>query len=238
MDPDKKKPSNPPSPTEPNAAAPVKDCIRCGSCCEKGGPGLHQEDRVLIEKGRIPCKDLYTIRKGEFAYDNVQGCLMPVDSDIIKIKGKDDTWTCIFFDEQNKECSIYNDRPLECRVLKCWDTRELERLYARRRLTRDDLISEVEGLWDLIKDHQKRCDYAKIQDFIKDLDGNNKNNARRKLAEIIRFDMEIRELVISKGGMDPEMLDFLFGRPLTKTLPNYGIKVRQDGKKTIITRSS
>jgi hypothetical protein len=111
-------------------------------------------------------------------------------------------------------------------------------MYAGRRLTRDDLISEVEGLWGLIQDHQKRCDYAKIQNLIQDLAGSLKKNARRELGEIIKYDIEMRELVVSKGGMDPEMLDFLFGRPLKKTLPNYGIKVRQDGEKIIITRSS
>ena len=212
------------------------ECIRCGTCCEKGGPGFHQEDRILIDTGVIPSRCLFTIRKGELAYDNVQGGLMPLDSDIIKIKGKADTWTCIFFDESSKQCSIYDDRPLECRALKCWDTRELEEMYARRRLTRDDLIAEVEGLWDLIQDHQKRCDYARIQNLIKDLAGSFKNNARRKLAELIKYDIEMRELVVSKGGMDPEMLDFLFGRPLTKTLPNYGVTVRQDGKKMTIDK--
>ena len=211
-------------------------CIRCGTCCEKGGPGFHQEDRVLIDKGLIPSHCLYTIRKGELAYDNVQKCLMPVDSDIIKIKGKADSWTCVFFDEPNKRCSIYDDRPRECRALKCWDTRELEKMYAGHRLTRRELISEVEGLWELIQDHQKRCDYAGIQDLIQELDSSRENNARQKLGEIIKYDIEIRELVVSKGGMDPEMLDFLFGRPLTKTLPNYGIKIRQDGEKTIISR--
>ena len=214
------------------------NCIRCGTCCEKGGPGFHQEDRTLIDAGRISSRCLFTIRQGELAYDNVRGGLMPGDSDIIKIKGKAATWTCIFFDEPSKQCTIYDDRPRECRTLKCWDTRELAKMYARRRLTREDLISEVEGLWDLIAGHQKRCDYAKIQKLIKDLEGSPKNNARRELAEIIKYDIEIRELVVSKGGMDPEMLDFLFGRPLTKTLPNYGIKIRQDGEKTVITRSS
>jgi Fe-S-cluster containining protein len=191
---------------------------------------------MLVEKGRIPCKDLYTIRKGEFAYDNVKGCLMPVDSDIIKIKGKDDTWTCIFFDDQSKECSIYNDRPLECRALKCWDTDELEKMYARHRLTRDDLISEVEGLWDLIKDHQERCDYEKIKKLIGDLDGPHQDRVRKKILEIIQYDAEIRKLVLEKGGLDPTMLEFIFGRPLTQTLPGYGIKIRQEGGKTIVTR--
>jgi Fe-S-cluster containining protein len=185
---------------------------------------------MLIEKGKIPSKYLYTIRKGELAHDNVKGCLTPVDSDIIKIKGKKDGWTCIFFDEVKKGCTIYDDRPLECRALKCWDTRELEQIYANTRLTRTDLVSEVKGLWDLIKEHQACCDYKKIQRLIKDLTGGKHNQARRKLLEIIRFDAEIRKLVVARGGLDPEMLDFLFGRPLTKTLENYGIKIRLDGR--------
>ena len=217
-----------------STGSPTNTCIRCGICCEKGGPGFHRDDRLLIEKGLIPSRYLYTIRKGEFAYDNVKGCLMPVDSDIIKIKGKADTWTCVFFDAAEKSCTIYDDRPLECRTLKCWDTRELEKMYAGGRLTRKDLMSGVEGLWDLVKDHEDRCDYEEIRKLIKDLQSDNSKHARRRLAEIIRYDTEIRELVVSKGGMDPEMLDFLFGRPLIKTLPDYGIRVRRQGRKIIL----
>jgi Fe-S-cluster containining protein len=209
-------------------------CIRCGTCCEKGGPAFHRDDRLLIEKGLIPSKYLYTIRRGELVHDNVKGRLMPVDSDIIKIKGKEDAWTCVFFDEDETACTIYNDRPQECRALKCWDPHELEKIYAGRRLTRKDLISGVEGLWELIQDHQKRCDYERIRNLIKALQSGHSPHAQRRLAEIIRYDTEIRELVISKGGMDPAMLDFLFGRPLLKTLPSYGIKVQQQGKKIIL----
>jgi Fe-S-cluster containining protein len=219
------------NPTFPKPGIKISECIRCGTCCEKGGPCFHIEDRMLIEKGKIPSKYLYTIRKGELAHDNVKGCMTPVDSDIIKIKGKKDSWTCIFFNGVKKGCTIYDDRPLECRALKCWDTRKLEQIYANTRLTRTDLVSEVKGLWDLIKDHQARCDYKKIQPLIKNLVGSKNIHARRKLLEIIRYDAEIRRLVISRGGLDPEILDFLFGRPLTKTLENYGIKIRQEGKK-------
>jgi Fe-S-cluster containining protein len=218
----------------PVAAGPgttISECIRCGTCCEKGGPCFHLEDRMLIDKGVIPSRYLYTIRKGELAHDNVKGCLKPVESDIIKIKGKEDSWICIFFDEIKKGCTIYNDRPLECRALKCWDTRKLEQIYATTRLTRKDLVSQVKGLWDLIEDHQTRCDYNKIQPLIKDLTGSKRTRARRKLIEIIRYDAEIRNLVISKGGLDADMLDFLFGRPLTQTLGNYGIKIHQEGTK-------
>ena len=231
MDFNRKKQEKRNNPVAPGSEISISECARCGICCEKGGPCFHQEDRMLIEKGGIPSKYLYTIRKGELAHDNVKGCLTPVDSDIIKIKGKEDRWTCIFFDEIKKGCTIYDDRPLECRALKCWDTRELEQIYASTRLTRKDLVSEVKGLWGLIKDHQARCDYAEIQRLLKDLTGGKRNDARRKLLEIIRYDAEIRKLVVSRGGLDGDMLDFLFGRPLTKTLRNYGLKVRQDGEK-------
>ncbi|MBT8367361.1 MAG: YkgJ family cysteine cluster protein, partial [Deltaproteobacteria bacterium] len=103
-------------PPKSSSGSPTKGCTRCGTCCQKGGPSFHQEDRMLIDKGVIPARCLFTIRRGESAYDNVKGCLMPVDSDIIKIKGKEGTWTCIFFDAHNKGCSIYSHRPLECRA--------------------------------------------------------------------------------------------------------------------------
>jgi Fe-S-cluster containining protein len=210
------------------------ECIRCGTCCEKGGPGFHEKDRSLIESGVIPSRCLFTIRKGEFAYDNVKKTLRPLDADIIKIKGKGDTWTCIFFDDGRKECTIYDDRPQECRALKCWDTRELERIYAKRRLTREDLMADVDGLWDLIAEHQKQCDYGTIRDIIRELELADSNGARQQLAEIINFDIEIRKLVVARGGLDGEMLDFLFGRALTETLPNYGINVQQQGGKMVL----
>ena len=219
------------NPTSLKPGTTISECIRCGTCCEKGGPGFHIEDRMLIEKGKISSKYLYTIRKGELAHDNVKGCLTPVDSDIIKIKGKKDSWTCMFFDEIKKKCTIYSVRPRECSVLKCWDTRELEKIYANTRLTRADLVSAIKGLWDLIQDHQARCDYKIIQPLIKDLAGSKSNQARRKLLEIIRYEAEIRNLVVSKGGLDPDMLDFLFGRPLTKTLRSYGVNVHQMGER-------
>jgi Fe-S-cluster containining protein len=221
------------SPSTSSDSSP-NTCMRCGTCCRKGGPGIHQDDRALIEKGGIPCRYLYTIRRGELVRDNVKGRLLAAESDIIKIKGRDAGWSCVFFDEAEKSCTIYSNRPLECRALKCWDTRELEKIYAGRRLTRKDLISGVEGLWELIKDHEARCDYAEIRNLIKVLQSGNSKHARRRLAEIIRYDTEIRELVVAKGGLYSEMLDFLFGRPLIKTLPDYGIQVRRQGKRIIL----
>jgi Fe-S-cluster containining protein len=198
-------------------------CIRCGTCCQKGGPSLHLADRSLIEKGLILAKYLFTIRKGELVLDNVRGGMMPADSDIIKIKGRGETWTCCFYDEAACRCTIYENRPLECRLLKCWDTTAMERMYAKHRLTRADLISDVTGLWTLVADHQKRCDYNLVKRLAADILAGEREQQLRKLAEMVRYDLELRRLVVARGGLDADMLDFLFGRPLDRTIQTYGL---------------
>ena len=218
-------------PKKPADVQTISTCIRCGTCCKKGGPAFHHADKRLIEEGIIDSRCLYTIRRGELAYDNVRKCLIPADSDIIKLKGQNDSWTCVFFDENQTACRIYAHRPVECKALQCWNTAEVEKIYTKNRLTRADLISEIEGLWDLLEDHQRRCDYGTIHRLVKALDGPQKDKARQQLIEIIQYDIEIRKLVVDRAELDGDMMDFLFGRPLTITIQNYGIRVKQDGKK-------
>jgi hypothetical protein len=62
------------------------------------------------------------------------------------------------------------------------------------------------------------------------------DDARQKLVEIIQFDTEIRKLVVSTAGLDVEMLDFLFGRPLKQTLKNYGLTVLPKGDKIVLVQ--
>jgi len=64
--------------------ARITECIRCGTCCKKGGPSFHLADKHLIDKGIILSKYLFTIRKGELAYDNVRQELLPLSSELIK----------------------------------------------------------------------------------------------------------------------------------------------------------
>ncbi len=147
----------------------ISECSRCGECCRKGGPALHVEDIRLVEKGWIALECLYTIRAGERAFDNVRERLENTTGDIIKIKGRPGSRTCIFLDEKNNDCTIHENRPVECRALKCWDTREIERIYSRNRLARKDLVSNIEGLWGLVEEHQAQCGYDRIMSLMKNL---------------------------------------------------------------------
>lgn len=204
---------------------PKRHCRQCGTCCKKGGPSLHLEDIDLIKTGKIQLASLYTIREGELAHDNVKDLLVPVTSELIKIKGRDNTWTCLFFNDSTMACTIYRNRPLECQVLECWDTSSIEKIYDINRLTRKELISDVQGLWDLVTDHNHRCSYKTLRDLSGQLNLKDGEDIAREIIEIVNYDKHIRELVIKKAGVAPDMTDFMFGRPLMQTIVMFGLKI-------------
>ena len=158
--------------------SPQPSCSRCGTCCRKGGPALHREDRHLVEQGLIHTRHLYTIRRGEWVHDPITGVLAQAAGDIIKIKGGSGTWACRFLDDGSHTCRIYADRPLECRTLTCWNTAGIERVYAIDRLTREDLISGIAGLWELVSEHQERCEVERLRRLRMPADGPRSGPAR------------------------------------------------------------
>jgi Fe-S-cluster containining protein len=209
----------------------ISQCQRCGTCCRKGGPALHLEDQELVESGIIPLKQLFTIRQGEPAFDNVTGVIAPAVTDIIKIKGvSEGSSICLHYDSATKGCGIYTHRPAECRALKCWNPHEIERLYNCRRLTRRHLLSKVKGLWDLVQDHQERCDYSHVAELAAQLKQVQPvAKSHETLLELIQYDESIRQVIRERANLDPEMLPFLFGRPLSFTIQMFQLKrVRAD----------
>ena len=206
----------------------ITECQRCGTCCQKGGPALHLSDKALIDEGIIPASCLYTLRKGELARDPFSEKLTELNTELIKIRGQSDKWTCSYFEIENSQCRIYKHRPVECRALQCWDTAEFVTTYQVEHLTRQHLLEDMAGLWDVIVDHEERCAYAKIKQWVAQLVDNTQQVAMQSIIEAVRYDKEIRNLVIEKGNLDPEMTDFIFGRPLTQTMHMFGIQVKQD----------
>lgn len=82
------------------------------------------------------------------------------DHGVLKlIKKKPDTGTCVFLDDKTNKCTIYNKRPLECRlypfVLDVADPSELAvfyRLDPRRCGSLNTLIAQP---WEIMKEVQK-----------------------------------------------------------------------------------
>jgi Fe-S-cluster containining protein len=191
-------------------------CSRCGECCRKGGPALHREDLPLLRTpGGPDLADLVTLRAGEPVLDQVRGRVEPLATEIVKLRGRDGSWTCLFYRDQDAACAIYEARPLECRVLSCRDTRELERLYARDRLTRRDILPAGHPLLDLVAEHEQRCPVSGYAGLLE----SEAPGDRRRRDAMLAWDREVRLLVTEKSGMDPAILDFLFGRPLEQLAP-------------------
>lgn len=204
----------------------INACTRCGACCRAGGPALHREDRHLVETGLIHTRDLYTIRRGEMAHDQIRNIVVPTRSEIIKIKGQGGTWMCRLFDPAARACRIYEERPLECRLLECWDPDKIARAYARGRLSRRDLIGEIRGVWPVVQEHQRRCDYRRVLKLLAPGPDGRVDRRRRELTAMIRYDEQLRARVIARIGLEAEMLDFLFGRPLPATLRAFEANIR------------
>lgn len=207
-----------------NHAQPRSHCIRCGQCCLKSSPTLHREDASLLVNGPIRKEHLLTIRQGEGVTDNIHEDLSAADREMIKLKEKNGVGGgCVFFRDHDKACSIYDRRPVQCRALQCWDTRDLLKVYERPKLQRQDIM-EDRILSGIIEEHEKRCSYALLEDLIKKIPSQGEL-ALEALLDLLRFDYELRPFVSQKLGINPAEMDFYFGRPLIQTIAMFGLRV-------------
>ena len=186
-------------------------CLRCGTCCRKGGPALHHIDADLYLQGRLKKTELLTLRKGELVFDNVQDRVVSLEQEIIRVRSMLKSRACVFFDSENNACSIYDYRPWECRALKCWDPSELEMSYEKKRLNRFDLIAVSCALGEIVKDHEMKCSYARIRELVTVIRNDQDRQAMQELGSILDYDLSLREQMRQKAGAESEELEFLFG---------------------------
>lgn len=199
-------------------------CLRCGKCCRKGGPALHSQDMPLIQDGTIPLTHIVTIRPGERVFDQPAQEILPLAEEILKIKGRDGTWTCVFYSPAGQNCGMYDSRPAECEALFCRDIEPLAAMYEKDRLNRTDLLPAGHPLLELIAEHDKKCSLPEMDNLVKGARSGDAA-AGEALKEMVAYDLEMRKLVPEKTGMPAETTDFLFGRPLKVLLRAFNVKV-------------
>jgi Fe-S-cluster containining protein len=201
-------------------------CIRCGTCCLKGGPVLHQEDKTILLSGHAGHRHLVTIRKGEMAHNPLRDRYEPVPKEIIKVAGNGQDWACGFYDEKESCCSLYEHRFLECRLLKCWDPSDLIAVIYRDTISRADIINPDDPILEVIALHEKECPHNKINDLITALsDGGNRKEIIADLSGFVQTDSSLRIHALSELGLGQEFELFIFGRPLSIILAARGLPV-------------
>jgi Fe-S-cluster containining protein len=205
----------------------MRFCVRCGTCCMKGGPTLHHEDKTVLLSGHVGHEHLVTIREGETVYNPVSGKSEPASREMIKVRGKGKDWTCFFYDAKENSCSIYGERFLECRLLKCWDPSELISIIGKNTIVRADIINREDPIMNVIETHDRECSCREFEELVSAvIRGKKEAAARAKLGELIRRDMSIRSYSISELGLKPEFELFIFGRRLSELLKGRGLSIR------------
>lgn len=214
--------------------SPTSQCLRCGTCCRKGGPALHHADLPLLRQNILCLEDLATLRVGEPAFDQITGRVILLDAECLKIRPGNRFqknpagWNtgCRFYqhasaspeetglDHQDGRCAIHENKPLECAALKCWDTVELARAAATPRLSRLDILPAHSALAELVRDQESRYPVA---DLRRHLQTPTRESAER-LHHAAAYDAALRNLLQEKTGLAPNQTAFLLGRPLQEVL--------------------
>ncbi len=194
-------------------------CKRCGTCCIKGGPVLHRDDLPLLEKHILSLDHLIVIRAGEPAFNPIKGWVEPASSEMIKIAGKGTSWECIFYDQVQSSCTIHKNRPVECRLLKCWDTKEIAGISGKECLCRHDLLQGDDQLIDYMAAQEKKCSYVAALQYIEHLSKKRlQHEALHKLKALLTEDLAIREKAINRFQLSLQKELFYFGRPMFRVI--------------------
>ena len=195
-------------------------CCRCGTCCRKGGPALHTEDLGLLDTlglGALVC-----LRKGEPAYDPRVDAVCSLAQEVLKIRGKGDSWECLYYDSDLSGCKIYQERPLECRTLSCQETGPLFLAIDTPLVQRTNFVQPGSALWDCILEHEQQFPVSRAVHLAEQHRA--WTQVSKELDAIFRAEIAYRlALAQYVQGRDEDLWPYL-GRPLWLILAPYDRK--------------
>jgi len=201
-------------------------CKRCGTCCAKGGPTLHRADLPLLRQGFLTVGDLITIREGEPVYSPLSHGNEASRQELIKVAGRSDSWRCRFFLEGEGACGIYDHRPLECRLLKCWDPTDLTDIVYQECLTRQDVLPADDKLAPLIEIQEAHCSFATLSILAEEYRAGN-TEGLAAIERLVTLDLNIRASARQIRGLTLDEELVTFGRPLFKSLSFYQLAIQE-----------
>jgi len=204
-------------------------CRQCGICCTNGGAALHGSDLEILRRNLLPRKDLITLRRGEFAHNPVTNKVQATAAEIVKLRGTGGEWTCCYYDPATCGCTIYANRPLACRTLKCWDPEKSLALVETDLLSRIDILEGEKELQNLVSRYEEACPLPDFNALALDI----RRDPDKCIAELekqVNADIEFRDRAVKDSTKVSEEEIFLFGRPLFQLLQPFGFAVFQSGK--------
>ncbi len=208
-------------------------CVQCGECCRMGSPVLHLEDLPLLEPGKIPWDQLVTLRRGESARSPFDGRPFVLAEERIKVREKPGGRECVFLDGETDRCSIYHERPLQCRAQACWDPMPARDASEMPFLLRKHIFEGVDLLLEVMAEHENRCGFAALAEAFEKA-GN--GGGIQEVPGLLSYEEHFRLFVSDAFKIPAQNMELLFGRSFIEMTPLFGFKVlvEPDGSRRLI----
>ncbi|MFZ0932129.1 MAG: YkgJ family cysteine cluster protein [Syntrophobacteraceae bacterium] len=211
-------------------------CVQCGECCRMGSPTLHLEDLLLLQSGKIPWDQIVTLRKGEPARSPFDGRPFVLPEERIKVREKEGLRECVFLVSETGRCSIYVDRPLQCRAQACWDPIPARDTAELPFLLREHIFKGVGLLLEIIAEHEARCGFAVISDAFEDLSRSANGGNVEEVLRLLSYEEHFRQFVSDKFKIPAQNMELLLGRSFTRMSTLFGFRVAEepDGTRCLV----
>ena len=194
----------------------------------QGGPALHNQDLDLVLSGMLRREHLVTVRKGELAYQPLAESAKPVAGEFLKLQGRSGSWTCLFYDEAAKACTIYQSRPVACGLLDCTAPEALLAITGKDLLTRFDCIADDDPLLPLVRSHEEACPCPEMAEVeIRLQSAAEQSSQLEELTRQVNVDLGFRNQAAGVRNLSVAEEVFYFGRPLFQLLLPLGVQVRE-----------
>ena len=211
-------------------------CVQCGECCRMGSPTLHLEDLLLLQSGKIPWDQILTLRIGEPARSPFDGRPFVLSEERIKVREKEGLRECVFLISETGCCSIYSDRPLQCRAQACWDPIPARDTAELPFLLREHVFKDVGLLLEIIAEHETRCGFAVITDAFEALSRSADGGNVQEVLRLLSYEEHFRQFVSDKFKIPAENMELLFGRSFARMSSLFGFRVEEepDGTRCLV----
>lgn len=201
-------------------------CVQCGECCRSGSPTLQAEDLALLRAGKIPWEQLLTLRKGEPAR-SLDGRPFILSEERIKVREKENSRQCVFLNDETDRCSIYLDRPMQCRAQACWDPMPARDLANEPFLLRKHIFQDVELLLEIISEHDARCGFDVFAEAFQQLSERGEHKFEEILG-MLSYEEHFRNFISEQFRIPEVNLDLVLGRSFIQMVPLFGYKVTEE----------